>query len=715
MHMKRIQVLTLYFLLALPLFAQEKDLLTADDLISMSLEDLKNVKIISASRYQEPIYEAPVPVTIITEKMIHMSGATNFEEVLLMYVPGLTDIADIDDPNISMRGVYGTNQQKILIMLNGHRLNLRVINSAFPEYINSLEKIKRIEVLRGPASSIYGNVALTSVINIITKDGSDVNGIEIKGGGGNHNQMNISFLVGEKPNEKSNVLFWGSYYHADGELMDVSMEEDFSPNPQAGQAYIGAVKEWPAFDIGGIYHTGDFEFMANYRGSSTTLPFSSTGLGGEVYNYDEYRTFQGYGPGTGVKSLHMNMKYNKSMNKLNTIFNVYADQNSLKSNHVSDPFIKGLYATGYDDLAYGTIVQLNRDYSIGKSKGTITGGIQLEQMRVFEGMSFSGVGGGKFSSADSRAKPFVEKGLEESFSGFVQIKHKLSEKVIFNVGTRYDHKIRKKNKDISAISPRLAVIYNPKSTYSLKLGYSRSFVDAAYFYRYNNTNDFQGSADLKPEFLQSVQLSQIFGILDEKLNWRANIFYNKLTDVIYRDKDAIAAMDDPQYINAGELSVVGFENELSLYYDILTIHGNFSYQGAVTAKDYGTDGFRMHHVPNLFGAITTDIKPFSKILRNLHFVATGRFIGEQLSPINTYLNGQPYKDSNHIVESVLLMNAGIQLDKWNNIGFLAHISNVFNTKYYQGGTTSHPYPQKGRWINISLTYKIPFNRNQQSN
>ncbi len=715
MRMKRIQILTLYLLFALPMIAQEKDVLTADELISMSLEDLKNVKIVSASRYHEPIYEAPVPVTIITEDMIKMSGAVNFEEVLLMYVPGLTDIADIDDPNISMRGVYGTNQQKILIMLNGHRLNLRVINSAFPEYINSLDKIKRIEILRGPASSMYGNVALTSVINIITKQGGDINGIQMSVGGGNHEQMKLSFLLGEEPNNNSDIVFWGSYYHAKGEILDIPQEKDYSLNPQAGHAYIGAVKDLPAFDVGGTYHTGNFEFMANYRGSSTVLPYSSTGLGGEIYNYDNYRTFHGYGPGTGVKSLHIDAKYNNQVNKLNTLFNLYVDQNVLVSNHVSDPYTMKMFLTEYDDLAYGSIIQLNRDYKTKNNSGTVTGGLQFEQMRVFEGMSLNGVGGENFKSADLKEMPFVKKGNEESFSGFVQLKHRCSKNVIFNIGTRYDYKIRREQKDIAAISPRLAVIYNPIPTYSLKLGYSRSFVDAAYFYRYNNTNDFQGTPDLKPEYMQSVQLSQIVGFLNEKINWRSNIFYNYLTDVIYRNKNAIAAVGDPKYINAGELSVLGFENELSLFLNFLTIHGNLTYQGAVAAKDYGTDGFQIHNVPGLFGAVTTDLKPFSGFLKNMHFLATGRFIGEQLSPIDTYLNGQVYRDNNHMVESAFILNAGIRLESWNNMDLLTHVSNIFDTRYFQGGTTPHPYPQKGRWINISLTYKIPFNKNQQSN
>jgi iron complex outermembrane receptor protein len=49
-----------------------------------------------------------------------------------------------------------------------------------------LDKLKQIEVLRGPASSLYGGVALTAVVNLITKQGIDVDGIKIRAGIGNY-------------------------------------------------------------------------------------------------------------------------------------------------------------------------------------------------------------------------------------------------------------------------------------------------------------------------------------------------------------------------------------------------------------------------------------------------------------------------------------------------------------------------------------------------
>ena len=77
----------------------------------------------TASSQEENLDEVPVPVTLITAEMIEKSGAQNLQEVLAAYVPGMTIVDCNDDINIAMRGVYSNGQEKILIMLNGHRMN----------------------------------------------------------------------------------------------------------------------------------------------------------------------------------------------------------------------------------------------------------------------------------------------------------------------------------------------------------------------------------------------------------------------------------------------------------------------------------------------------------------------------------------------------------------------------------------------------------------
>ena len=152
----------------------------------------RTATITTASSQAENLNEVPVPTTLITEEMIRNSGASNLQEVLAAYVPGMTIVDCNDDINIAMRGIYSNGQEKILIMLNGHRLNSYCTNIAAPDFSISLDKLKQIEVLRGPASSLYGGVSLTAVVNLITKQGADVDGVNMKAGAGNYSSGAVS-------------------------------------------------------------------------------------------------------------------------------------------------------------------------------------------------------------------------------------------------------------------------------------------------------------------------------------------------------------------------------------------------------------------------------------------------------------------------------------------------------------------------------------------
>lgn len=89
-----------------------------------------------------------------------------------------------EEMNLAMRGVYSSGQENILVMQDGQRLNSYITNAVSPDYGISLAKVKQIEVLRGPASSLYGSVALTAVINIVTKDGVDIRNGAVSVGAG---------------------------------------------------------------------------------------------------------------------------------------------------------------------------------------------------------------------------------------------------------------------------------------------------------------------------------------------------------------------------------------------------------------------------------------------------------------------------------------------------------------------------------------------------
>ena len=94
--------------------------------------------IVTASQQSETLEEAPVPVTLITEEMIKAIGARTLKDVLLAYVPGITSVESPNEVNVAMHGVYSAGQEKILIMINGQRMNARATTTAAPDYSLSL-------------------------------------------------------------------------------------------------------------------------------------------------------------------------------------------------------------------------------------------------------------------------------------------------------------------------------------------------------------------------------------------------------------------------------------------------------------------------------------------------------------------------------------------------------------------------------------------------
>lgn len=661
--------------------------------------------LVTASKQVESLKESPVPVTVITGEMILFSGARNLKELLAFYVPGMTAVEDQNELNIAMRGVYGSSQQKILVMLDGHRLNSRAYSEANPDFSISLEKIKQIEVLRGPASSLYGNVALTSVINIISKSGQDVDGCSFSAGMGNYGQMKASLLYGKQFDRKNGLVVWGNYYRSEGEEVYVPAEEDHSPHPVDGYAHVGAFKDKPAYDAGFSFHSDYLSIMGNVRYAKLVEPFSGGGLTGETYDYDEYRTFNGAGPGLGSGSAHSKVKYDRSLKGGWEIMgNIDLDLNNISVIIVSDPSLGRAGRVSWNEYSYGGTLQVRKDYTLKSvGKGNLLAGFQLDGMDLYDSNYLIGDDGEVDTVVDSNAEPVLERGYETIYSGFVQVKQWLGKKFILNMGGRYDYKQRHKGNEVTNFSPRLSVIYLPAETFALKASFARSFVDAPYWYRYNSLPSYKGSENLLPEHLTSLQLTADLSAMDSKMELEGNMFYNHLKDFIYRDPEATG--DEPRYRNAGSLESVGLEGSVKYALDPLRIHANVTWQYALDAEDYGVTGSRIHNVPQWQANLLLDFNPVYKHFRNLWFNMTLRYIGSQLSPVmNTYLNGQPFNDPGNEVDDAFLVNVGVRVEKLRGFSLDARIYNLFGTSSTQGGSTVFPYPQEGRWWKVEVGY-----------
>ncbi|MCG8417577.1 MAG: TonB-dependent receptor [Proteobacteria bacterium] len=708
----------------------------AEDLMGEEgLEDFLNVEVVTASRQKESLDEAPVPVTVITSSMIRQSGAKNLQELLYTYVPGMTYVVDHNEMNVAMRGVYASSQQKILILLNGHRLNSRAYSMANPDHSIGIDpdKIKQIEILRGPGSSLYGNVALTAVINIVLRKGADLNGASVTLGGGDFvSRGDGNPLMSENPvtsddsllaagrtlrftygtsSKEQDLLLWGSFFHSDGQVVPIERNDDLSNMPTGGYAILDGNKDPISYDLGLSYSISNLSVLANIRQGKVIEPFSAGGDTGEAYSYDDYRTFGNAGPGLGSRSHHIEVNYDTQISdKFSFDVTGYHDSNDITVLLIIDPASQTYGNVSWNDHAFGSVVQGRYEYDAKNAgKGNVTAGVQLDYMRLLDSNFVLGTGG-DWTGVNDTGSYVLDPGSEIIYSGFLQFKHRLSQSWLFNVGGRTDVKDRHQGSNKANFSPRLAAIWTPNEQMNTKLSYSESFVDAPYWYRYNSLASYQGASTLTPERLRSLQLTQTFRFMGGRLQLVTNAFLNNVFDFVYRIPEP--GPDDPFYENAGELTNVGIESELALLYDRLQLRGNITYAGVVDSEDYNAQGSRVENVPSLVANLILTGKPVASY-SNLETMLTARFVGNQLAPINTWrMNGdgmaELFQVPNNEEDAYMLLNTGVRLSDLliNGLDFDATLFNVFDTRYEQGGSVRYPYPQPGRSFFVTLSYQF---------
>lgn len=534
--------------------------------------------ITTASSEAESLDEAPVPTTLITAEMIRTSGARNLQEVLAAYVPGMNIIDCNDDINIAMRGIYSTTQEKILIMLNGHRLNSYATNTAAPDFSISLEKIKQIEVLRGPASSLYGGVALTGVVNIITRRGADVDGLQARVGAGNYGQVKADAIFG-KHYFDIDLLLWGSAYRSSGERREAPYEraaESLSRySMPIDHIRIGRIGNYPSCDFGLQLGYKGLQFMYDSHFSQVAAPFTMSLLA-LSYDYDRYRTYNGLPPCFSTSSQHADLSYQLTIKKTQLRISATYDKSDLTRYQVlgdmpvavlslSLPLptymiqafdsCGGLsrYVNGQEQ-DYGFQLKGNYAYTLGAGhKGSIGfgaeyGHFQLDDIHYQMGYNFV-----ETFPEDNQIRE-TGKGSEDRADAWLQLKHQWRS-LILNAGMRFDYKNRCDDSKVHELSPRVALILQHPG-WSIRLSYSKSFVDAPYIYRRSNVlvamlPDRGAPVNLSPERAHSLQLSFAGNNLVKGLKLEVNGFYNRTDDIIMT-----GILD---YSNAGQNKTCGVE------------------------------------------------------------------------------------------------------------------------------------------------------------
>lgn len=175
----------------------------ADDdlerLQQLSLEEMLNVKVTSVSKREEKASEAAAAVFVITQEDIRRSGVTTIQDALRM-APGI-QVAQLGSNKwaISARGFNDQLSNKLLVLMDGRTIYTPLFSGVNWDIQDTLlEDIDRIEVIRGPGAALWGANAVNGVINIITRNAKDTQGVLLTGLAGNYEEGTGGARVGGK-------------------------------------------------------------------------------------------------------------------------------------------------------------------------------------------------------------------------------------------------------------------------------------------------------------------------------------------------------------------------------------------------------------------------------------------------------------------------------------------------------------------------------------
>lgn len=244
----------------------------ADD-FALSPEELFSATVVSVSKKEEKLVDAPAAIFVLSNEDIIRSGATSIPEALRM-VPGV-QVARVNANSwaISVRGFNGSLTNKLLVLIDGRTVYDPLFSGVYWDVQDTvLEDIERIEVIRGPGATMWGANAVNGVINIITKKASDTQGNLASVTAGNQDRI-VEGRSGGKLGDNGYYRVYGKYFDREDEQTVSGL------NARDGQemGHGGFRADWKDNSTakddytlqGDIFHSG----TGNYR---TTPIFNTT-------------------------------------------------------------------------------------------------------------------------------------------------------------------------------------------------------------------------------------------------------------------------------------------------------------------------------------------------------------------------------------------------------------------------------------------------------
>ncbi len=550
---------------------------TKGDLAGLSLEELTHVEVYSASRHLQSTTEAPASVTIITAQEIHDHGYRTLADALNT-VRGFFITNDRNYSSLGVRGFArpGDLNTRVLLLVDGHRLNDNVYEQAMigTEFPIDVDLIERIEVVRGPVSSLYGSNALFGSINIITKRGGDLSGSEAAVSVGSYGTAQERVSYGKRTG-RFDFLASGTILRSDGHD-NLYFPEFDSPETNNGIA---------SHLDGGHSESGlltasfqDFTLHAVFGSREKDIPTASYGT---LFDTAGTRTTDAHG--------YLDLRYEHTFGSWGLLARTYYD----------DYVYRGRYAYASDvnaaeqspELDFGNGEWAGAEVQVSRTvagNNRLTGGLEFRDN--FRQDQFTYDQNPYNPQLDDRRSSYV-------FATYLQDEVKVTSKLDANAGLRYDFY----SDTEGSVDPRVALVYRPVQGTALKLMYGEAFRAPNDYERYYAVSPNIANASLSPERIRTTE-----GVweqhLPDHLTLATSLFYSRMTGLITQVETEGGAL---VYRNLQRVGSVGAEAELGG-----TITRNSNWTASYSYQETGDEdsGQLLNNSPRSLGKLALSQK-----------------------------------------------------------------------------------------------------------
>jgi outer membrane receptor for ferrienterochelin and colicins len=660
---RNLLVAILFFLAATRANCAGQD--TVPDLSEASLEQLGKIKVYSASKHLQPAGDAPSSVTVITADEIQQHGYRTLADVLRT-VRGFFVTYDRNYSSVGVRGFArpGDFNTRVLLLVDGHRLNDNVYDEAMigTEFPVDIDLIQRIEIIRGPVSSLYGSNAFFAVINVITRRGRDVKGLELSAEAASFNTYEGRISYGRKF-QQLEYLISGTFYASRG------ISRLFYPEYVSPETNYGIASHVDDDQVGSGLATisyRDFTLQSAFGSREKGIP---TGAYETVFN----------NPGTRTTDSHsyIDLRYEHTFaHSWGVMIRAFYDRYTYQGTYIYPSMLDAAQFSRNLDFAdgkwWGTEFQLNKTV-LGRNRITVGGDYRDNIRQNQTNYNFD-----PYSLLlDDRRKSFIG-------AAYLQDELTITKSLSLNAGFRYDYYSAIQ----SSVDPRAALIYRPWRQTAFKFIYGEAFRAPTVYESYYSFPPNLPNPELSPEKIRTTELVWEQGLASH-LWFSTSAFYNDIEGLITLEP---VANDSLMFRNLQNVKSTGLELEVKGQLSSgLEGAGSYSFQ---ETKDEATNLFLSNSPRNM-----VKLNVSQPLWKKRLFVSLD---AQYRSRLQTF--GATSVSPFSIVNFTLL---GRNLGK--HIDVSASVYNLLDKKYFDpssGDTLQQAIQQDGRSFRVKMTWHL---------